>query len=376
LILAQAHNFVPQSEWTATLISCFEANSFWQPFVDKNIIDLSVTGPLSTNGEEKMTTPNTNALSKLSPEKLAVLSDELKASFCLLSEADQDFFANNFSPASLPGVISKKAELMKQNLAHAEQYKNLMAKIASDAPASNTASVGADNILTGMAAVLGIGAVSAVAVTDNTAFYEGLTPSELVTPLRNEFENQNTSFSTSGDDNTSIPATISLNGAGQYTPALTINMTRINDGAEIKVNDLTSTGVLETLKSGGEKIIDMAGKGLSLLNRQKQGNLSVEEAFSTAKQTLDTGTSLAEDASNLNLKARAWKVIRPLAESIESQARAEKAAALERQMVLEKAWDQYTACPTCGVAFSAEDTTCRVCGSARPQMPLNPDPRA
>ena len=322
-----------------------------------------------------MTAPNTDALSKLSPEKLAVLSDELKAAFCLLSESDQTFFANTFSPASLPGVLSKKAELMKRNKVNDEQYKKLMDKITSEVPASTKTNEGIDNALTGVATALGIGVVAAVAVTDNTASYEGLNPSDLIAPLRAEFQNQQTSFITNGDDHTSITATVSINSSGRQIPAMTINLTKIDSGTEIKVNDLTSTGMLETLKSGGEKIIDMAGRGLNLLNLRKNGNLSVEEAFSTARDTLDTGTSLAEEAGNFKLKDRAWKVIRPVAESIEAKARAEKQAAIERQMALEKTWDAYNSCPTCGVAFSGEDTTCRVCGTARPQMPVTPDPR-
>jgi hypothetical protein len=322
-----------------------------------------------------MTEPNTTALSKLSPEKLAALSDELKAAFCLLSEADQQFFAGTFSAASLPGVLSKKADLMKSNQVHAEQYKLLMEKISASVPAATAASAGGENVMLGMASALGIGAVAVAAVTDNTAFYDGVTPSALIPALRAEFQNQATSFGVAGDD-ASLTATIAIQHDGQQIPAMTINLTRLNDGAEIKVNDLAASGLLETIKSGGEKLIGFAGRGLNLLNRKRNGNLSVEDAIAAANETLDTGAGLAEAANNLNLKQRAWKVIRPVAESLEAQARAEKDAALARRMALEKLWDNYRACPTCGVAFSADENTCRVCGTARPAMPLNADPRA
>ncbi len=322
-----------------------------------------------------MTEPDTNALVKLTPEKLAVLSDDLKAAFCLLPESDQVFFANTFSPAILPGVLGKKAELMKRNQANAEQYKNLMAKISGSVPAATASSAGTENIMLGVATALGIGAVTAAAVTDNTAFYDGVMPSQLVPALRTEFQNQKTSFAAAGDDLTGMTGTISLTHDGQLIPAMTIHLTRIDDGSEVKVNDLTSSGLLETIKSGGGKLMDIAGKGLNILNRKKNGSLSIDEAFSTAKEALNTGTSLAEDANNLNLKDRAWKVIRPLAESLEAQARAEKDAELARRMALEKAWENYNACPTCGVAFGQADTTCRVCGSARPTVPVNPNPR-
>ena len=101
----------------------------------------------------------------------------------------------------------------------------------------------------------------------------------------------------------------------------------------------------------------------------------MDEVVSTASSALTAGTSLAEDANNLNLKARAWKVIRPLAESIEAQARAEKEAARARQDALENAWNHYYACPTCAVEFGPEDTVCRVCATGRPEQPGNPDPR-
>jgi hypothetical protein len=327
-----------------------------------------------TQGDDPMTEPNTAALSKLSPEKLAALSDELKAAFCLLSEADQQFFANTFSAANLPGVLSKKADLMKRNQVNAEQYQHLLEKIASSTPAPVAGGAGAENVMLGMASALGIGAVAAVAVTDNTAFYEGVSPSSLIPALRAEFQNPATSFGVAGDD-ASLTATVSIQHDGAQIPAMTINLTRVKDGTEIKVNDLAASGVLETIKSGGEKLIGFAGRGLNLLNRKRNGSLSVQDAIAAANETLDAGAGLAEAANNLNLKQRAWKVIRPVAESLEAQARAEKEAALEHRMALEKLWDNYNACPTCGVAFSSDEITCRVCATARPAMPLNADPR-
>jgi len=49
----------------------------------------------------------------------------------------------------------------------------------------------------------------------------------------------------------------------------------------------------------------------------------------------------------------------------------EKAKAI--RLELEKAWDDYYNCPQCGVSF--DGSTCRVCGTARPEKPMQPDPR-
>ena len=56
-----------------------------------------------------------NALSKLSPEQAAALSDELKAVYSMLGPADQAFFAKTFTPADLPTVLARKAEILKRS---------------------------------------------------------------------------------------------------------------------------------------------------------------------------------------------------------------------------------------------------------------------
>jgi rubrerythrin len=91
---------------------------------------------------------------------------------------------------------------------------------------------------------------------------------------------------------------------------------------------------------------------------------------------MDAGASLVGDLSNLKLKERAWKVIRRTAEPVEAQYLADKEQETQRRLALENAWDHYYSCPTCGVAFGAEEEkTCRVCGTARPEAPQKPDPR-
>ena len=90
---------------------------------------------------------------------------------------------------------------------------------------------------------------------------------------------------------------------------------------------------------------------------------------------LAQGASLADVAGNLKLKDRAWKVIKQTAEAIEANYQSEAAKIQQEISALEKAWDNYNNCPTCGVAFAPNDTECRVCGAGRPEKPTSPDPR-
>ena len=311
-----------------------------------------------------------NALAKLSPDQAAALSDELKAVYSMLSPADQAFFAKNFTPADLPTVLTRKAEILKRSEASRARMEEIQTAMAQAEAAHPPVNDNAENVLGAVGAVLGVGAAAAIVATDNSAHYRGVRPQDLVEPLRAEFSGGRTVFSAAGRPE-ALVGTISLYASGGAVPAMTINLNTVEDGLEIKVNDLTSQGLLETVKEGGMKLLGAAGAGLNLLNHVRQGNLSPNDLG----QVLDQGAGLAESAGALKLKERAWKVIRSSAEAVEAGYLSQLAQEREARALLEKAWDNYYNCPTCGVAFGEADKECRVCGTAHPEAPARPDPR-
>jgi len=310
-----------------------------------------------------------DALSKLSPEQQAALSDELKATFCMLGIKDQDFFAQNFNPKDLPDVLVRKAEIIKRNQAQRQRLEQLMAKIAQAAP-STPEGEKSDDILAAAAGALGLGAAATLVATDNTAFYQGVQPADLVEPLRTEFQSANTAFAASGQPE-ALLGTVYLLTGGHGVPAMTVNLTALNNGMQVKVNELTTQGILQALREGGEKLLGLAAGGIQILT----GHQSPGQLISSAGQAVSSGADLAETIHNLKLKERTWKAIRQAAEAIEASYLDQLEKERQAKAALEGAWDRYYNCPTCGVAFGAEDTVCRVCGTGRPEKPLKPDPR-
>ena len=312
-----------------------------------------------------------NALSKLSAEQASKLDDALKAVFCALSPADQDFFAQNFKPADLPVVLTRKGEILQRNQAERERMEKLRASIAE---VENKAHPPLDDhsgdVLGAVAGAVGLGAVAGLVAADNTSHYRGVTPQDLVAPLRAEFDAGPTAASFAGRPE-SLVGTIALRGPSGPVPALTINLDVAGGGLDVKVNDLTSQGLIETVRQGGMKLIGAAGAGLELLAHARFGGLGANDVA----RLLQSGSSLAEVASTLQLKERAWKVIRSSAESVEGGFLARQEEERKAAALLEKAWDDYNNCPTCGVAFGESEKECRVCGTARPAAPVRPDPR-
>lgn len=314
-----------------------------------------------------------SALSQLSEEQLAALSDELKAAFCLLAESDQRFFAESFSLKDLPIALGRKAEIMKRNRSDRERLQQLLMELDQSAAGIESASKSED-VLTAAAGVLGLGSAAALAATDNTAFYQGVQPMDLIEPLRTEFQSDDTLFSAVGRPEAQAATVYFLSGS-ERIPALTIQLTALNNGVEVKVNDLNAQGVMKTLQTGGAKLLDLASKGFRLLRHSQMGDLTPEEVLTSASQSLNSGADLVEAANNLRLKERAWKVIRQTAEAIENQYRDRAEKERQARYELEEAWDHYNNCPGCGVSFTPEETQCHVCGTARPDQPATPDPR-
>lgn len=312
-----------------------------------------------------------NALARLSPEQSAALSAELKAVFCMLSPADQDFFSRTFKPADLPTVLTRKGEILKRSQAERERMEKLRASIAqAEDSAHPPVEDNAGEVLGAVAGAVGIGAAAAVVATGNSAHYQGVAPSDLVAPLRAEFGAGHTAAAFTGRPE-SLVGTISLLTGSGPVPALTINLDASEGGLDVKVNDLTTQGLIETVKEGGLKLLGAAQAGLDLLARTRMGQFSPGDVA----QLLQRGSNLAEVAGELKLKERAWKVIRASAESVEAGFLSRQEEERKARALLEKAWDNHYSCPTCGVAFGDADKECRVCGTARPEPPVRPDPR-
>jgi hypothetical protein len=325
-----------------------------------------------------MTEIELSKLSRLSEQQLAACDDELKAVFALLDDQDQVFFAANFSPKDLPHALERKAEILKHNRDNRERLARLKALLAQSAGTTNAAlsgGQGGDDLITSVAAAAGIGAVAYAVATDNTAHWIGVQPRDLVAPLETEFGDQemtDVEFEGSAD---ALEGTVFLVSGSRFVPALTINLIRKEEGVEVKVGDLTSQGFLETLRGGGEKLFSLAMKGLSLWTRKGRGVAPVDLA-GVAGSAFQDSTRLAQIAGNLKIKDRAWSVIRNSASAIEKAFQDRQIELREQRAALERAWDNYINCPSCAVPFGDGDTTCRVCGTARPEAPRKPDPRS
>jgi len=328
-------------------------------------------------------------LSKLSADQLAALNADQKAIFCLLSEADQKFFSQTFKPSDLPVALDRKGEILKRNQANREfmeRYQAAAQAGAQNLPAGEPGEPGAapqstpkssssgEDILMAVAGAVGLGAAAAAVATDNRASWQGVKPADLVVPLHNEFDNDRTRIDVAGSPQ-ALTVTLLILAGSHTVPALTIGLSQENDSTTVKMSELTSHGVLETVKEGGLMILGMAADGLRILTRSQIGGVSPGDLVNTASHTLAEGADLAEVAGNLKLKDRAWKVIQQTAETLEAAYLSQLEQERQARYALEKAWDNFYNCPTCGVTFGAEDPTCRVCGSARPESPHNPDPR-
>jgi hypothetical protein len=310
-----------------------------------------------------------SVLSQLSTEQLAALNDEQKAVFSLMVSSDQKFFAETFIPSDLPVALEHKGEIMRRSQEAREKLEQLKVALAqSAAGVPPPAAEGLGGAL-GMAGALGLGAAAAVA-SDGAAHYRGVQPMDLVPALRSEFGGGSTGISFSGDGD-ALLASVSIPSDRGPVTAMTVQMTARDDGTEVKVNDLTRQGVFESVKEGAKNLVGLAGQGLSVLvGRRDPGSL-----YDAAKQAIENGSDLADAAGTFKLKERAWKVLKAAAESLEAAHLSRLREEQEARERLEKAWDVYNNCPTCGVSFAEADEQCRVCSTTRPEKPMKVDPR-
>jgi hypothetical protein len=324
-----------------------------------------------------MTEMELSKLSRLSAEQFDACDDELKAVYALLDEPDQIFFAQTFSAKDLPRALGRKAEILKHNRAsreRLEKLKTLLAQAAANPDNAVVGGLGGDDLLSSVAAAAGIGAVAYAVATDNTAHWTGVQPRDLVAPLEAEFGNQEMTDVEFDGSSDALEGTVFLVSGNRFVPALTINLVRKEDGVEVRVGDLTSQGMLETLRGSGEKLFSLAMKGLNLWTRKGRG-IAPADLAGMAGSAFQDSTRLAQLAGNLKIKDRAWSVIRNTADAVEKAWRDRQIELREQRAALEGAWDNYYNCPSCAVPFGDEDRKCRVCGTGRPERPRRPDPR-
>jgi hypothetical protein len=195
---------------------------------------------------------------------MAAIDDDQKATFCTMHPNDQVFFAKTFKPKDLPVALNRKKAIMLKNREAFERWEAIMARFSGklEAPeGSNTLKMG--DVGLALAGVVGVGALVAVA-SDGTATWQGIEPRDVVPALQTEFaDKERTDFEVTGSPE-AMEGTVMLISGRQYVPALTINMTRIEAGTQVKVSNLTSAGLLETVKQGGMTLLRMAQRGLSI----------------------------------------------------------------------------------------------------------------
>jgi hypothetical protein len=317
-----------------------------------------------------------SVLEQLSGEQLAALNEEQKATFCLLHPADQKFFARAFPPKDLPVALNRKKSLILANQKEVDQWEALRTRLARPLVAPEEANkVGLGELGLVLAGVAGVGAAVAIA-SDGTAQWEGIQPADIVPALNTEFaDKERTDFEVTGNPD-ALEGTVFLISSRQFVPALTINLTRVQNGTQVKVSDMTSAGLLETVKKGGQTLLRLAQKGFSLWTRSRRGLGGGAEVFDTAGSLFEDGSSIAGLAHDLRLERRAWETIKRTADSLERARQERLRQEREARYALEQAWDRYYHCPRCSVPFGEGDKECQVCGTERPPMPAQPDPRS
>lgn len=321
-------------------------------------------------------TDQPSAYSPLSAEQLSALTETQKAVFLQLDGADRQFFAGNFSPASLGKALDRKAEAMQSRqrvTAHDQKIKeNLLA--GASAPVAKP-SLSAGEIAAGAAGVaglVGVGVLARQIAPDGQADWRGVTPRDLVDPLVKAFARQEQTDIRFDPPNAEgvLHATVLLRSKKDLTPALDISLTPLQNAVRVQIGKLTSESVIQTVKEGSEKLLDLVKDGLKAT---RKGDM--EDLLDVAGKVIDRGADLTQSAKDLDLEDRAWEVIKAAADPLQTIYDEKMAAENALRLKLETSWDDYYACPRCRVEFGAQDQECRVCGATRPPMPEQADPR-
>lgn len=313
----------------------------------------------------------------LTTEQLQALTDSQKEIFLKLTLQDQQFFAKNFFPASLGKALERKWENIQSNarLAAFDQRvkENLAAQVSST---SSSPGLSAGDIAVGAAGVagaVGIGVLAKKIAPDGKATWRGTTPRDFVDPLVKLFARQEKTdirFEPPTSEGV-IHGNVLLRSSSGLLPGLDIILAPLNEATQVTITKLSSESLMDTVKEGGQKLIDLVQDGFRL---GKQGG--VDNLLDLAGKVVSQGTDIAKTVKDLNLEDKAWEAIKNAGDPIQSIYDEKMAVENERRLRLEMAWDDYNTCPKCRVEFGAEDLECRVCGTARPARPELPDPRS
>ncbi|MBN2549184.1 MAG: hypothetical protein JXB15_08510 [Anaerolineales bacterium] len=315
--------------------------------------------------------------SPLSSEQLAALNDTQKEIFLSLDAQDRQFFAKNFSAAGLGQALERKWETVQSRLrtsAFDQRIKeNLQAQGGASAQSSSLSVGEVAAGAAGIAGAVGIGVLAKKIAVDGKAAWRGVSPRDLVDALVSTFARQEKTdirFDPPSDEG-NLHATVLLRSPSGMLPALNIDLTHLADATQVYISKVSSQSLMETIKDQGQKILDLVQDGLSLGRKGGAENL-----LDLAGQVMDQGFDVVQAVKDLDLEDRAWAAIQRVADPLQMQYDERMADEKERQLRLEMAWDDYNTCPKCRVPFGGEDSECRVCGTARPAKPEQPDPRS
>lgn len=322
-------------------------------------------------------TENLPDLSPLSDEQIEGLAENQKQIFLQLDEADRRFFADNFTAQSLGKALDRRWETLQSRARLAEFDNRLKESLLSDSPrqSAQPSLSGGDLAVgaAGLAGAVGIGALASQIAPSGKASWRGVQPGDLVEPLAAVFARQEKTdmqFETPTEEGV-LHGAVYIRTAHGLIPGLTLTLTPIGESTEVYISKVSSESIMEAIKHGSQKLLDLIKDGLILSTRRGGvGNL-----FDLAGSMVNSGVDIARIVKDLDLEDKAWEVVQRAAEPLQKIYDERKALENAARARLEKAWDDYYHCPRCSVSFGADDTECRVCGTARPEKPALPDPR-
>lgn len=316
--------------------------------------------------------------SPLTDEQLSALTQAQKGIFLQLDPSDRQFFAQNFSPASLGKALDRKGEIMQVRARMSAQDALIKERLAArDSQAIQKPSISAGEVAAGAAGVaglVGVGALASQIAPGGKAEWRGVTPRDLAPPLERTFARQEKTDLRFDPPNAEgvQQGTLFLRLPSGLAPAITILLTPLKEMTRVQITKISSESLLQTLKESGQTLIDLAKDGLRL----RKGGGDAEDLLDLAGKVVGGSADIAQTIKDLDLEDRLWEVIQRTADPLQAIYDERQAIQKGQRLKLEQAWDDYLNCPKCRVAFGAEDAECRVCGAARPPRPEQADPRA
>lgn len=316
----------------------------------------------------------------LSDEQLQALNDAQREIYLNLGEKDRRFFAQTFSPAGLGEALERKWEIIKSR-SKVEAFdqklkKNLAAAKAAPPPKHDLTAKDIAIGTAGVAGLVGMGVLARKIAPDGKAAWQGVTPRDLVNALAEAFgrqEGTDVRFQPPNEAG-ALQATILMRADGKLVPALNIFLTPAGEGTQVgtqvQISKVSPQSMIEAFKEGGGKLVDLVQEGV---RAKKYGG--IEDFLALAGSLVNKGGDLAKLFQDMDLEDRAWEVIQQAAEPLEKMYKEKMVSVNEARYKLETAWDDFYTCPKCRVEFGAQDTECRVCGTERPPMPEQADPR-